>query len=177
MKIPKNLKQEILAGKIFIYPRDTIYGLGCDATNKEAVEKIKNIKARDRDKPLSIIAPSLDWIKENLIIEEDLDISEYLPGPYTLILKKKNKDFLNHISTNDSIGVRIPKHEITKHIQDSGVPFVTTSVNLSGEPFAINLDDIKQELKEQIDYVIGSKEDLSGKPSTLIINGKEVERK
>lgn len=174
----KNLKQEILAGKIFIYPTDTIYGLGCDATNKASVDKIKEIKTRDKDKPLSLIAPSLQWIKENLIIEEELKnkIKNYLPGPYTLILKKKDPNFLSWVSSSDSLGVRIPDHEITKVIQDSGVPFITTSVNLSGEPFAKSLNEIPTTIKNQVDHIIESKTPLSGKPSTLIINGKIVER-
>lgn len=173
----KDIPKEILAGKIFIYPTDTIYGLGCDATNKKAVEKIKNIKDRDRDKPLSIIAPSMEWIKENLVIEEHLDLKQYLPGPYTIILKKKNLSFLNHVSSNDAIGVRIPLHNITKEIQKAGVPFITTSINLSGEPFALNLEEIKPEITNKVDYIIESDSTLSGKPSTLIINGKALERK
>ena len=58
-------KKVIQAGGIIIYPTDTVYGLGCDATNKNSVKKIKEIKFRDKDKPLSIIAPSIEWIKKN----------------------------------------------------------------------------------------------------------------
>jgi len=170
----KNLKSEILAGKIFIYPTDTIYGIGCDANNKEAVEKIKQIKGRDKDKPLSVIAPSIKWIEENLIV--DCDIKKYLPGPYTIVLKKKNPNFLFQVSNAETLGIRIPANKLTKEIQKAGVPFITTSVNLSGEPFALNLDDIKEEIKRQVDYIIEADENekLAGIPSTLIINGKDV---
>jgi len=172
--IEQNLIQEIKAGKVFIYPTDTIYGIGCDATNENSVNKIKEIKSRDKDKPLSVIAPSLDWIKENFIV--DLELQKYLPGPYTIILKKKDPMFLKWISSGDSIGIRIPANDFTRQIQKSGVPFVTTSVNLSGEPFALSLTDINPEIKEKIDYIIETKEKLSGKPSTLIIQGKEINR-
>lgn len=165
--------KEILAGKVFIYPTDTIYGIGCDATNEKAVEKIKQIKSRDRDKPLSVIAPSFEWIENNFII--NLDIKKYLPGPYTLLLKKKDICFLKWISPNDRIGVRIPGNEFTKKIQASNLPFVTTSVNLSGEPFALSLKDIKEEVLKEVDYIIEG-DNLSGKPSTLIIDGKEIFR-
>jgi len=171
---PKTLKKELLAGKIFIYPTDTIYGLGCDATNKEAVEKIKKIKQRDKDKPLSIIAPSIDWIKENCII--DCNLNEYLPGPYTIILKKKNSDFFRWISATDSLGIRIPDCDFCRKIQKTGVPFITTSVNLSGEPFALTIKDISETIKSQVNHII-SIGSLTGKPSTLIINGKEAKRK
>jgi L-threonylcarbamoyladenylate synthase len=173
----KELKKEILKGKIFIYPTDTIYGIGCDATNLKSVEKIKNIKDRERDKPLSVIAPSINWIKDNLILEENLNIEQYLPGPYTIILKKKDPSFLKHVSSNDSIGVRIPDHKITKEIQKTEKPFITTSVNLSGEPFLTDLKELKKEISSKVDYLIQSHTPLSGKPSSIIINGKILERK
>jgi L-threonylcarbamoyladenylate synthase len=170
--------KQILAGKIFIYPTDTIYGLGCNALNENAVEKIKLIKERDKEKPLSIIAPSLEWIKENLIID-DLNIKKYLPGAYTLILKKKNQDFLSWVSKTETLGVRIPKHPLTEKIQASGVPFITTSVNLSEQPFALRISEIKKEIKKKVDFIIKAEDEssLSEKPSALIINGKIIERK
>ena len=178
MKIKnKELTEEILAGKIFIYPTDTIYGLGCNAEDETAVERIKEIKGRDKDKPISIIAPNIKWIEENFII--DVKISSYLPGPYTLILKKKNPNILNWVSSSESIGIRIPANKFTKEIQKAKVPFVTTSVNLSRESFALKIEDIKPEIKNKVDYIIEAEDEkeLSGKPSTLIINGKPMERK
>lgn len=174
----EDIAKAIREGKIFIYPTDTIYGIGCDAENKESVEKIKEIKGRD-NKPFSVIAPSPTWIEENLVINEGLNISKYLPGPYTLILKKKNPNFLNWVSNTGSLGVRIPAHYFTEIIQKAGVPFITTSVNFSGEPFALKIEDIKKEIIDKVDYVIEAEEneELGGKPSTLIINGKEVVRK
>lgn len=169
----ENLEEEVLVGKIFIYPTDTIYGLGCNAMNENAVQKIREIKNRDKNKPLSIIAPSIEWIKENFIT--DMILEKYLPGPYTLILKKKVMNFLSHISNSDSLGVRIPNSEFTKRIQGIGVPFITTSVNISGEPFANKISNIKPEILNKVDFIIDNGI-LSGKPSTLVINGKEIKR-
>ncbi len=171
----ENHIDQIKQGKIFIYPTDTIYGLGCDATNEESVEKIKKIKERDRDKPLSIIAPSFEWINQNCHVDVDADLHKYLPGPYTIILKKKDPDFLKHISSTDTIGIRIPDCDFTKQIQEAGVPFISTSVNLSGQPFAKSVNEISQEIKSNVDVIVDEGE-LNGKPSTLIIGGKEVER-
>ena len=169
----KNLIKKISSGNIFIYPTDTIYGIGCDATNFKAVQKIKKIKKRDENKPLSIIAPSIKWIKKNCIV--DVDLEKYFPGPYTLILKKKNKDFLSHISDTDSLGIRISDSEFTREVQKSQTPFVTTSVNLSSQPFATKIEEISTDILEKVDEIIDNGE-LNGKPSTLIINGKEVKR-
>ncbi len=165
--------KEILEGKIFIYPTDTIYGIGCNALNEKSVEKIRKIKKRDGDKPLSIIAPGIEWIKENCII--DVDLKKYLPGPYTIILKKKNPDFLAHISQTDTLGIRIPKSKFSKEVEKAGVPFVTTSVNLSGEPFAKSIKEISKEILKNVDKII-NQGILTGRPSTLVINGKEIIR-
>lgn len=166
------LRDDILIGKIFIYPTDTIYGIGCDATNIKSVEKIRGIKKRDL-KPFSVIAPSFDWIKDNFIV--DFDVKKYLPGPYTLLLKKKDINFLKHISENDRVGVRIPKNDFCFSVQVAGVPFVTTSVNVSGEPFAKNISDINKDILDSVDCVVDVGE-LNGNPSTLIIDGKEIKR-
>jgi L-threonylcarbamoyladenylate synthase len=168
----EEIRERILNVEIFIYPTDTIYGIGCNALNKNSVEKIREIKKRD-EKPFSVIAPSFKWIEENCII--DLDMRKYLPGPYTIILKKKDKNFLSHISGTETIGIRIPDNEFTREIQKSGVPFVTTSVNISGEKPANKIEDISAEILKDVDFVFNSGK-LSGKPSTLIINGKEIQR-
>ncbi|MBS3074958.1 threonylcarbamoyl-AMP synthase [Candidatus Pacearchaeota archaeon] len=176
-EISKEIEEEILSkileGRIFIYPTDTIYGLGCNAEDKEAVEKIKQIKQRDANKPMSVIAPSIEWIKENLIV--DIDLDKYLPGSYTILLKKKNPDFLSWVSNTDSLGIRVPNNDFTKIIQKSKAPFITTSVNLSGEHFATKISEISKEILEKVDIIIDNGE-LNGKPSTLIVNGKEVAR-
>ena len=206
MEITKLLQE----GKIFIYPTDTIYGLGCNALDVCAVERIKKIKGRDKDKPMSVIAPSLEWINENCVVpclaSSQFDfrdiikpahlpkiakiklnnshpnnkfsnsyLKKYLPGPYTLILKKKNQNFLKHVASGDSLGVRIPNCDFTFKIQESGVPFITTSVNLSGEKPANNIGEISKEILNNVDFVIDEGE-LSGKPSILVIGDKEIER-
>src|SRR3989338_505765 len=102
---------EMEKGKIFVYTTDTIYGIGCDATNPLSIKKIREIKMRN-SKPFSIIVPSKEWIKENCVINflAESWISK-LPGRYTLILRLKKfnkvarKELLNDAYT---IGVRIP---------------------------------------------------------------------
>jgi L-threonylcarbamoyladenylate synthase len=169
----QELKQKILQGKIFIYPTDTLYGIGCNALNKKSVEKIRKIKKRD-NKPFSVIAPSFEWISKFLIV--DVDLKKYLPGKYTIILKKKNSKFLSWVSNTDSLGVRIPNNEFCDEVRKAGLPFITTSVNFSGEKPSCKLEEIPEQIKSKVDIIIKSKEKLSGKPSTLIIEGKETER-
>lgn len=167
-------RHNILKGEIFIYPTDTIYGLGCNALDGDAVNKIKKMKGRDADKPISVIAPSIKWIRDNCDVGS-VDLEKYLPGPYTLILKKKRIDFLSECSRGETIGVRIPDHDFIKEIEDAGVPFVTTSVNLSGEEPIHNIDDISDDILHDIDIIIDVGE-VKGVPSTLVIDGKEIVR-
>lgn len=168
----KILKQEILKGKVFIYPTDTIYGIGCNALNERAVNKIRRIKRRDK-KPFSVIAPTFQWVKEKCIV--NFDLKKYLPGAYTIILKKKEPSFLNWVSDKETLGIRIPNHSFTKKIQKINVPFITTSVNFSGEKPFSSIDEIPKEILNKVDYIINEGK-LSGSPSTLIIDGKKIER-
>lgn len=169
-----DFKEDIKHGAVFIYPTDTIYGIGCDATNEESVKKIKELKYRDADKPMSVIAPSIGWVKEHCEVTDDL-IEKYLPGPYTLLLKKKDKDFMNNVASGDTLGIRIPDCEFTELVTRAGVPFITTSVNFVGEPFAVKISDIDHKILDAVEIVIGVGE-LDGRPSTLVIDGKEVKR-
>lgn len=160
--------------QIFIYPTDTIYGIGCNAEDEKLVEKIRKIKNRD-EKPFSVIAPSKKWILENFETTEK-EIDKYLPGKFTLLLKRKNPNFLKWVSNNNRIGVRIPKHELTKILQNLGKPIITTSVNLSGEPFATEISAVDKKILKKVGEVFDYGK-LSGKPSTLVIDGKKIKRK
>ena len=168
------LVKKIKQGNIFIYPTDTTYGIGCNASNKKSVAKLKRLKGRDAKKPLSIIAPSKKWIFEHCKVDRKL-VSKYLPGKYTLIVRKKNKQFLSHVSNSETIGIRIPKHWFTRYIQKAHVPFVTTSANMSGKKPARKIEDVGK-LLEKADVLVNGGT-LSGKPSTIILeNGKLLKR-
>jgi len=163
------LIDEMKKGKILIYPTDTIYGIGCDATSYKAVSKIREIKRRE-EKPFSIIAPSKEWIRETCFISErHEEWLQKLPGHYTLILKLKNKGAVssNVNNSQDTIGIRIPDNWFGDIIKEFGKPFVTTSVNLSGEKHVESILEIKKSISEHVDYIIdeGVKR---GNPSVIV---------
>lgn len=163
-------KQEILLGKIFIYPTDTVYGLGCIATNETSITKIKQMKQRDFNKPLSIIVPSKDWIINNCVIYENHKTHfEELPGPYTFILNMKN---INNISHNinpslNSIGIRMPDNWFSAILTDLEILFVTTSVNISGESQLTSINDLNKQEFLEVDYFIDDGI-INNRPSTII---------
>ncbi len=150
-------KEEIIAaiknGAIFIYPTDTIYGIGCDATNEAAVWKLRDIKKRS-DKPFSIVAPGKDWIFAHVMIPP-AELKK-LPGPVTLIVNWKEGNPLSQaVNPHEiTIGIRIPDHWFSKIIEAAGLPFVTTSVNISGEKHMESLEDIPAEIRDAVDYIV-----------------------
>ncbi len=154
-------------GAVCIYPTDTIYGIGCDATNATAVQVIRKAKARE-EKPFSIIAPSKDWIVQNCVIPKEGAIwLDKLPGPYTLVLKLKKQSIATEVSFGTTVGVRIPNNWFSSIVQELGFPFVTTSVNLQGEKHMTSLTDLDERIQSYVTFCIdeGKKQ---GRPSTIV---------
>jgi L-threonylcarbamoyladenylate synthase len=159
----------IKQGSIFIYPTDTIYGIGCDATNEKSVKKIREAKQRS-SKPFSVIAPSKDWILENCEINNNAkEWLDKLPGPYTLILKLKNKAAIatSVNSGQETLGIRIPDNWFSEVVAELNIPIITTSVNITGKQYMTSSEDIEGSVKEKTDFMIyeGKKK---GNPSTVI---------
>jgi len=160
--------REIRKGSILIYPTDTIYGMGCDATNEEAVKKVRKIKKR-YDKPFSVIAPSKDWIRKNCVVPQCFrSYIKKLPGAFTFILHLRNKKAVSKaINLNlDTIGVRIPKHKFAKLIRKTKKPFLTTSVNITNKKYSITIDGMPIALKQNCIVIDAGK--LDKKPSLII---------
>lgn len=180
-KVEKDaLVESILDGAVFIYPTDTIYGIGCNAEISAPVKKIRKLKARATS-PFSVIVPSVDWIRENCIVtREGEEWLKKLPGPYTLIFKLKNKKCVVGEVTSglDTLGVRIPKHWISKVAAEADIPIITTSVNKSGQDYMTSIEDLDGNMEKGVDFVLyeGKKE---GKPSKIVDltgNAKVIER-
>ncbi|MDP3699226.1 MAG: L-threonylcarbamoyladenylate synthase [Nanoarchaeota archaeon] len=173
------MAEQIRNGAVFIYPTDTIYGIGCNALDKKAVDKIRQLKDRPTN-PFSIIVPSKGWITENCIVtKEAKEWLNKLPGPYTLILKLKNKIAIAK-SVNqgeETIGIRIPAHWISGVVQKLGFPIVTTSTNRSGRSFMTTLEDLDPTIKDGVDFII-YEDEKKGRPSKIVnlVEGKVKER-
>jgi L-threonylcarbamoyladenylate synthase len=137
---PENLEavagkaREIMrGGGIVVYPTDTTYGLGADATNKRAVEAVYQAKSRPLGKPLSVAVPSLEAVEDLAVVGSSLRgvLSRILPGPYTLILDTKAQ--IPHITPGGRVGVRVPAHAVPARLSQD-FPVTCTSANLSGRP-------------------------------------------
>ena len=161
--------KKILQGAVFVYPTDTIYGIGCDATNAKAVNKIRKIKKRD-DAPFSVAVPSKKWIKDNCEVSKEAEKwLKKLPGPYTLLLKLKNKAGVAKqvIPRTNILGVRIPNNWFAKIIAELEAPITATSANITTKKHMTSLKDLNQSIAEKVDFIIydGRK---AAKPSTVV---------
>ena len=177
LKLEPHLVKE-LKQSIFIYPTDTIYGIGCDATNQELVAKVREIK-KNFEQPFSIIIPNKSMIYEFCeTTEKTKEYVDKLPGPYTLILKVKKKFVADNVNPgNSTIGIRIPNHWFYNYVKKMKVPIITTSANVTGGDVMTTIEDLDPEIEKKVDFIIYDKE-LKGSPSTLVhLNKEEVEVK
>ena len=158
--------QEAKAGKTFIYPTDTVYGIGWIYT-PDMVNKIFLIKQRDTKKMFSIIAPNFDWIWKEYPEANIEALKIYL----------QNYHGVTYIFSYETPGVRIIKHPFQTFVENLGDAFITTSCNIAGEPIITDTKNIPAELSDRIDYIIDGGI-LDGKPSVLIdlVENKIIER-
>ena len=155
--------EAVKAGAVFIYPTDTVYGIGCIATDAKAVARLRQLKG-NAQRPLSVMVPSKDWILDNCYVKkEHLNM---LPGPYTLVLKMKRQAVAENVS-KETLGVRIPDCWATELASISGLPIITTSANISGQRFMTSLSDIDRSLAEKADFIVDSGL-IDGRPSKVI---------
>ncbi len=168
-----------LKERVFIYPTDTIYGIGCNALDDALVHRVRDIKKR-HSLPFSVIAPSKEWIRQYCVVDERGEgWLARLPGPYTLIFRLRNGHPLPD-SVNmglGTVGVRIPDNWFADVVRSLGIPIVTTSANLTGGDHMITLDDLHPDVRRNVDLIFFDGE-LHGRPSTLVrLDTENVELK
>ena len=160
-------------GGIILYPTDTVWGIGCDATNAEAVAKVYALKRRDDSKALICLVDSDNRLQRYVRNVPDVawQLIEAVEKPTTLILDGAVNLAPNLIAEDGSIGIRITKepfsHELCYRFQKA---IVSTSANVSGEPAAQNYRDISQEILDGVDYVCESRrqEHKPHAPSSIV---------
>ncbi|WP_299104409.1 L-threonylcarbamoyladenylate synthase [uncultured Tenacibaculum sp.] len=174
-----DLQQVLHDGKTILYPTDTVWGLGCDATNKEAVQKIYSIKNREESKSLIILVSSIAMLKEFVseIPVKALNILESATKPTTIIYHNPKGLASNTIASDNTIAIRIPDSEFCIEMIDLfGKPIVSTSANISGEPTPKSFSEISEAILNSVDYVVNLQQDkVNEKSSTILkIDGDDI---
>lgn len=162
---------QLMAGEVILYPTDTVWGLGCDATNFEAVEKIYKIKQRAASKSLIILVDSLAMLQGYVeeIPQAAVDILQQATRPTTIIYNQPKGFAKNTIAEDNTIAIRIVQHEFCQQlIQQFGKPIISTSANISGEPTPKSFDEISDAIKTSVHIVEGIAEVTDVQPSTIL---------
>ena len=152
MKEAKILKN----GGIILYPTDTIWGIGCDATQKDAIKKIINLKGRTAEKHFILLARDIEMISQYVetIPQQALELLENTKTPLTIIYPKAKNLPIEMLSHDGSIGIRIPNHEYCqKLLKELNRPIVSTSANISGEKSPSDFSEISNIIKEKADFI------------------------
>lgn len=160
-------------GGLILYPTDTIWGIGCDATNAEAVEKVFKLKGRDAGKSLIVLLDSENKLQSYIQEVPDLayDLIEYAEKPLTIIYSGAKNLAENLVHADGSVGIRVARHDFCqKLIQRFRKPIVSTSANISGEPSPASFDEVSDAIREGVDYVVefGQDDLTEHQPSTIM---------
>jgi len=175
LKIICNL---IKNGEIVIFPTETVYGIGANAYDENAVGKIFIAKGRPSDNPLIVHLADkrkISEIAEELTNVEQELVDNFMPGPFTLIMKKK--PIIPDIVTGglDTVAVRIPDNIIARAIiQFSGVPIAAPSANVSGKPSGTEINDIRNELEGKVSAIVDGGKTQIGLESTVVKVENEI---
>lgn len=156
-------------GGTVVYPTDTVYGIGASICQEKAVKNIYQMKGRSLDKPVSICLSQVEDIEKLAHLNASLKdlIGKILPGPYTLILKKKETVPSYITAGADNIGIRIPDNAICRDLSRE-FPVTTTSANLSGNPSPVTAEEACNQLGNHPDIIIDSGPCPGGVSSTVV---------
>ncbi|MFM6953791.1 MAG: L-threonylcarbamoyladenylate synthase [Sphingobacteriaceae bacterium] len=161
------------AGGLILYPTDTIWGIGCDATNEEAVQKVLALKGRSASKSLIVLLDNenklASYVRE--IPDVAYDLIDYAEHPLTIVYSNAKNLAPSVINEDGSVGIRIAKHTFCQQlIQRFRLPIVSTSANISGQASPKNFTEVSQEIIEGVDYVVNLEQELLEEktPSTIM---------
>ena len=169
----KNALAILKQGGIILYPTDTIWGIGCDATNAEAVEKIYKLKNRSESKSMILLVDNENRLDRYIerVPEQAWSLIEYAENPLTIVYEKAKNLPDNLIAEDGSIAFRVTRDEFCKMLSERlRKPIVSTSANFSGEAYPTTFDEINESILNGVDYVVDWKrqEKNRNKPSSII---------
>lgn len=172
MNLDPKVIEALKTGKTILYPSDTIWGIGCDATNEEACQRILEIKERSENKSFILLVDSFKMIEKYIpeFPQVCYDLVDFSEKPLTIIYPNAQGLAPSVLAPDGSVGIRLTKDPICLSlIRSIRLPIVSTSANISGKPFPTNFGNIDPKIKEQVDAILEARtnEQLST-PSQII---------
>ena len=165
-------------GGLILYPTDTVWGIGCDATNAEAVKRVYALKQRDDSKALIVLIDSADHL-DHYVVDVPMiarELVDVAVKPLTIIYEGAYNVAPNLLGENESLGIRIPNDEFCHRLCERfGKPIVSTSANVSGGPTAKAFADISPAIVQGVDHVVAWKQDekTAHQPSNIILLSRD----
>ena len=169
----KKACQVMREGGVILYPTDTIWGIGCDATNEEAVRRVYEIKQRADSKAMLVLVDTpvkVDFYVQD-VPEIAWDLIDVADKPLTIIYSGARNLASNLLAEDGSVGIRVTNEEFSRRLcQQFRKAIVSTSANISGQPSPRNFAEISDEIKSAVDYIVGFRQDekANPKPSSII---------
>lgn len=162
--------EDIAAGKLVVYPTETVYGIGADIYNEAAVKNLYIAKKRPFDMPLSVAVSDLKMLEKVAVLNENAEklAKAFLPGPLTIIVKKQPSVPDIVTSSSQKVGIRIPDNRFALELIKRTGPIITTSANLHSHPDAVNVNAAIEDFGSVVDTYIDAGACNLGKPSTIV---------
>ena len=179
-KILNQSIEALLNSQVILYPTDTVWGLGCDATNIDAVAKIFKLKSRVESKSLVVLVSSIEMLRTYVgaVSQKAIDVISTTKKPTTIIYSNPKGLAANAIALDNTIAIRIPSHNYCLEIINKlGKPIISTSANISGESTPKSFSEISLPILEGVDYVVNLEQDkITDKSSTILkLVGNHIE--
>ncbi|MDZ7342766.1 MAG: L-threonylcarbamoyladenylate synthase [candidate division KSB1 bacterium] len=163
--------QAILAGQVIAYPTETVYGLGANALNAASVQRVFELKDRDRSRPILVIAGNMEQVRQLVVLSELAERLARLfwPGPLTLVLPARLGVPCHLLSADGYLGVRVPGHKFCLELLNRcGVPITSSSANLSGQPNPVSVEDVVANFDDRLELIIDGGYARSKAASTVV---------
>lgn len=155
-------------GGVILYPTDTIWGIGCDATNEEAVRRVYEIKRREDSKSMLVLVDSsakVDFYVQD-VPDVAWDLIDLATKPLTIIYSGARNLAANLLAADGSVGIRVTGEDFSQRLcRQFRKAVVSTSANISGEPSPACFAEISEEIKQAVDYVVGYRQDETNNPN------------
>jgi L-threonylcarbamoyladenylate synthase len=166
-------------GELVVYPTETVYGLGADALDPDAVERVFAAKRRDRDDPVSLAVPTVEAALDYTVptARERRFMHEFLPGPVTVVVERQGMVPDALTAGRDRVGVRVPDHEVARDLLERTGPLTATSANRSGRPSARRVADLDDEIRAAVAVVVDGGETPGGGSTVVDVSAGEIHRR
>jgi len=168
----ENSLEILKSQQVLLYPTDTVWGIGCDATSEAAVAKVYQIKQRSESKSLIILVDGIEMLQQYIpsISEPVLNLLNSVEKPTTIIYNNPLGLAKNVVANDNTVAIRIPQNKFCKQLISAfGKPIVSTSANVSGDKTPKSFEEISQAILDSVDYVVNlQREEVNDKSSTIL---------